>query len=132
MCYFHVVENNEKFHQVLTKNGICGHLKADINVLQHSVDKSFKKAKELFLSKWKAHRDLRVKEFMSHFEEQWLLKYLNWYEGAVTGYPLTNNSPEGANVKDCLLANLLIVLSTWYGLGLSVETHLQRTLNAAL
>lgn len=98
MCYFHVVQNNEKFLKVLTKDGISAQLKMDISVLQHCVDEAtFTKATELFLNKWKAHKNPRVKEFIHHFKDQWILKYPNWYEGAAKNYPSTNNSLEATN-----------------------------------
>ena len=98
MCFYHVLHNCEKYLKPLQKCGKSDALKADITTLQHCRNQeSFSKASQLFLRKWKKDKDLRVKEFVSYFQEQWLVKYPNWYEGAAPGYLSTNNGIEGTN-----------------------------------
>jgi len=40
MCYFHVLHNIEKYLKILTKNGVCGHIKTDLAVLQMCENKA--------------------------------------------------------------------------------------------
>ena len=59
MRYFHILGNVEKYLKLLTKGGICGHIKVDIQVLQLCKDeRTFLKASILFIQKWKQKKDV--------------------------------------------------------------------------
>ena len=97
MCYFHMLQNIKPYLKVLTKEGVCGHIKVDLNALQISADETtFRVASALFIAKWKkkAKKDRRILDFLQYFESQrildflqyfeaqWIQKNFNWYKGA--------------------------------------------------
>lgn len=93
MCFFHVVENLEKYLKVLPKNLL--HIKQDIDVLQICPDEeTFKSAMELFFKKW---TEPEAAAITTYFRSQWIEKNSLWYEGAALGYPSTNNGIESTN-----------------------------------
>ena len=99
MCFFHEVQNNKTYVQSITAVGKCGHPKSDMVTLQHCQDKStLKKASALFLEKWRKDKGIRVKDFLQFFKEQWLQKYLHWYEGAAPKFLSINNGLETTNL----------------------------------
>ena len=76
MYYFHILHNTEKYLKVLTKNGVCGQTKVDLNALQSSKDEAiFKKGAQLFLSKWKVRKDPQIHDSLQYFKTQSLDKY---------------------------------------------------------
>ena len=88
MCYFHVVKNVEKYLKGNSK------LKADLDALQVAKDQAtFQVAAALFLKNWQTVNP----EFAKYFEDQWISKNANWFEGATPGKPSTNNGLEGTN-----------------------------------
>lgn len=92
MCYAHVIRNVDKrpFKSQNNKKLI----KADINELQQAPDKKvFTLMAQMFCEKW---RPIEA-EFIKYFETQWLGVHCNWYEGAATYTPSTNNAQEAVN-----------------------------------
>lgn len=85
MCATHVLRNvrQQKFagnnkEQVVN----------DIRKMQLSPSPDeFDVVSKLFLSKWKAEEP----DFCVYFEEQWLGRHKNWFEGCAEYTPLTNN-----------------------------------------
>jgi hypothetical protein len=92
MCFYHVLENLEKYFKVLLKKL---DIKVDIRVLQTCPDEeTFTTALDLFFKKWKGPE---VEAMMSYFRTQWVEKNGSWFEGAGVGYSSTNNGIEATN-----------------------------------
>lgn len=91
MCYVHVLRNigkNKDKYQKENKNEIFH----DIEMLhQSSSAKVFGILSRLFLKKWKK----KEPEFARYFEKQWLQSHCNWFLGAASYTPTTNNGVEG-------------------------------------
>lgn len=97
MCYFHVVQNITKYLRSAPAR-TCGHIRADIQALQHAQDDvTFQKASALFLKKWRREKDPVVVHFVQYFQDQWLSSNASWFEGAAPGFPSTNNGLEATN-----------------------------------
>lgn len=91
MCYVHVLRNIEKNRHKYAKENHDEIFK-DLNTLHlSSSPELFLTLKRLFLKKWME----REPEFAKYMNEQWFDKHCNWYEGAATYTPSTNNSIEG-------------------------------------
>ena len=94
-CFFHVLHNLEKYLKLLTKGGICGQLKMDLNTLQISPNEiMFQKVSQLFMMKWREKKDDRIKKLLDHFFSQYLETHNTWCE---VGFPSSNNGLEGTN-----------------------------------
>lgn len=92
MCFAHVIRNVDKrpFKSQNNKKLI----KADITLLQQAPDrKVFALMSQLFCEKWRPVET----EFITYFESQWLGEHCNWFEGAATYTPSTNNAQEAVN-----------------------------------
>jgi len=82
------------------KEGVVAELNEDIYTLQISPNEAqFLKGTTLFLKKWRQQNNPKINDFLTYFEEQWLLKLPHWYEGAALGFPSTNNSLEATNSR---------------------------------
>ena len=93
MCFFHVVHNIEKYMKPL-KSKVSGQIRCDLRALQTAKDEiTFTIASRLFLQKCKKE----YPDFFKYFEEQWLSKNAEWYEGAALTFPSTNNGLEATN-----------------------------------
>jgi hypothetical protein len=57
----------------------------------------------LFVEKWSSKNDSDVNTFIAYFDQQWVQKNFNWFEGAHDGIPSTDNALESTNkwIKDC-------------------------------
>lgn len=55
--------------------------------------KQFKMASKLFIKKWQTEEP----EFAKYFQNEWIIKNGNWYEGAARLAPSTNNGLESFN-----------------------------------
>lgn len=94
MCYFHVIQAIDKKLRLIKNSE---ELKNDISALQLcSSTVMFDRISHLFLLKWFNTRP-DIHEFLEYFQEEWLKKNKNWYEGAALGYPSTNNGIEATN-----------------------------------
>lgn len=91
MCYVHVIRNVEKNRDKFKKENRAEIFK-DIDTLQlaHSAE-VFDELVKVFLKYWKK----KEPKFAKYFQKQWLGSHCNWYEGAATYTPSTNNSLEG-------------------------------------
>ncbi|XP_021701033.1 uncharacterized protein LOC110676644 isoform X2 [Aedes aegypti] len=94
-CYFHVVQNVKK-HLSKTKESSehKDQVLKDVSRIQLAPTQiHFEQACELFLIKYDALPGF------AHFFQKYVYKeyFKNWYEGALPGYPSTNNSLEALN-----------------------------------
>lgn len=98
MCYFHVKKDVDKDLHSVSDVNLRKLLKVDIDLLQSCQhENQFVQASKLFLKKWRKNSSKQVQDFITHFEQEWLIKYPNWYEGAAVGLPSTNNGLESTN-----------------------------------
>lgn len=94
MCYVHVLRNVDKHKEKYDKSN-KKEIFEDINALQLAPSREvFDEISKLFLKKWSK----REKDFASYFQIEWLNSHSNWFEGAATYTPSTNNSLEGEKV----------------------------------
>ena len=93
VCFQHVKRNVDK-HLSSTEKSIREKIKVDFLILQASQSKDlFKKACELFESKWKEKT-----VFMKYFKKVWLSpKRSGWYQGYAVAIPDHNNNNEADN-----------------------------------
>lgn len=92
MCFAHVLRNVDK-QQFKSKNN-KKLIKEDIKLVQQAPDKkTFALMASLFCEKWKSIQA----DFIEYFQKQWLGDHANWYEGAATYTPSTNNAQEAVN-----------------------------------
>lgn len=69
-------------------------LPGDLDTLQVSRNPTtFDKASRLLIAKWKPISS----ELVKYFEDEWLIKNRNWYEGFATRTPSQNNALESTN-----------------------------------
>jgi len=112
-CFFHVRKNIEKYLKMLTKGGVSGQILADLNCSQTCLTEStFHLAARLFVEKWQVKKGRCIKKFVKYFHDQWLTNNASWYEGAILGYPSTNNGLEATNVvlkRNCTVRERLPV-----------------------
>ncbi|KAI2810354.1 hypothetical protein BLOT_001514 [Blomia tropicalis] len=91
-CWFHVKKNiDQKLKSI--KKELKEKIQADIYKLQLATSPIiFQGASKYFLTKWRKYEE--AQSFIKYFENEYLLQRNNWFEGAATGFPSTNNSLE--------------------------------------
>lgn len=95
MCYVHVLRNVTKQKDKYKKEH-KNEIFADINTLHlASTPAIFQMLAVLFIKKWSK----KDKTFADYFQKEWLGTHCNWYEGAATYTPSTNNSLEGSKIE---------------------------------
>lgn len=99
MCWFHMLKSVKKQLCTCVKSKkVRESIRSDISFLQMISSQSlFESARALFLAKWAAEV-----EFINYFTEEWIIQNPNWYEGARTRVPSTNNALKATNrvIKD--------------------------------
>lgn len=96
MCFTHVMAAVDRKAMVNKDNKAL--IKADVRKLRLAPSKvQFEIGCGLFLEKWSE----REKSFTEVFEQQWIAKNYNWFNGAHYRVPTTNNALEGfhSNLK---------------------------------
>lgn len=92
MCFAHVIRNCRKRPFVSKNNKIL--ILDDIRKMQLAQNrKIFDAMSALFLKKWK---DVE-RNFVEYFKSEWLGTHSNWFEGAASYTPSTNNALESHN-----------------------------------
>lgn len=91
MCYVHVLRNVDK-HKDKYNKANRNEIFKDIETCHlASTPAIFKKLTALFMKKWTK----REPKFAAYFKKEWLERHCNWYEGAASYTPSTNNALEG-------------------------------------
>lgn len=99
MCYVHVKRNVDKNKDKYSKEN-RQHIFNDIELCHlASTPAKFRRLTALFMKKWSK----KEPKFASYFKKQWLDSHCNWYEGAATYTPSTNNAVEGMFDLLCFL-----------------------------
>lgn len=91
MCYVHVLRNVEKNKNKYSKENKKEIFKDIETCHLASTPAKFRRLTALFMKKWSE----KEPTFASYFKKQWLDSHSNWYEGAATYTPSTNNAVEG-------------------------------------
>jgi hypothetical protein len=103
MCWAHVNINLDKKFKSVNDAAFCKFIMQDICSIQPAENyEMFIKSFELFKTKWLEKKNVTVDNFIKYFEEQWVLKNFNWFEGAYEGIPSHDNGLESTNryIKD--------------------------------
>ncbi|CAF4947771.1 unnamed protein product [Pieris macdunnoughi] len=98
MCWAHAKKKMQTRVEQSVQKKSQKEILQDIDALQcASTQEIFDRASEKFLDKWKAEKD-----FVTYFENEWLILNRFWYLGASLGTPATNNALESFNktIKD--------------------------------
>lgn len=92
MCYVHVLRNVEKNKDKYSKEN-RKEIFQDIEICHLAATPAkFRRLTALFMKKWTK----KEPTFAAYFQKQWLDSHSNWYEGAATYMPSTNNAVEGS------------------------------------
>lgn len=92
MCYVHVLRNVQKNKDKYSKEN-KKEIFRDIEICHlASTPAKFRRLTTLFMKKWSE----KEPTFALYFKKQWLDSHCNWYEGAATYMPSTNNAVEGS------------------------------------
>lgn len=86
---------------------------ADISFIQLSESKeAFELSVRLFIEKYSAFNNEDVTQFLAYFNQEWIQKHPNWYEGVDPGSPSHNNNLEATNrwIKDSGTSRKLLPL----------------------
>ncbi len=82
MCWFQVVKNCKKHLLLVKDKKHAAELMFDINKLQTCrCTKEFEAVAVFFVEKWMTKVSEEVDTFILYFEEQWIVKEPNWFEG---------------------------------------------------
>lgn len=92
MCYAHVVRNVKKRSLNDKKNRTK--IVSDMHILHLSKNEMlFRELSTLFLAKWEVDEP----DFAAYFDEYWLGRHCNWFEGKANYTPTHNNACESIN-----------------------------------
>lgn len=92
MCYAHVVRNVKK--RSLNEKTNRTQIISDMHILHLSKNEElFRELSELFLAKW----EVNEAEFVAYFQQYWLGRHCNWFEGKSAYTPTHNNACESIN-----------------------------------
>jgi len=95
LCFFHVLKNVEPYLTFFSPKMVFAVTSRLIHLLQTCPDEvTLKTVVKLFVGKWSAKIVERILNFVQYFEEHWLEKNADRYEGVAIGYPSTNNGLE--------------------------------------
>ena len=71
MCWAHVIRKVDERLRSISDKQTRAQIRSDISIIQLSSNQAlFNKAIKLFMSKWKAHRNATIDDFLAYFHEQ--------------------------------------------------------------